>query len=440
MEKQHLESTQTLLSFIEESPTAFHAVEAVAARLRADGFLALEESDAWELAPGQGYYVTRNQSSVIAFRLPKEAAKGFMISASHTDSPMFKLKESCEITTCNQYIKLNTEVYGGTILSSWFDRPLSLAGRVILAKDGIFSVKTVKIDRDLLLIPNVAIHQNRTVNNGYNYNPAVDLLPLFSEKGDEKKPVKALLAEALSCKESEIAGMDLYVYARTPGTVWGADKSFFSSPRIDNLMCVYGTLEGFCNAGATQSTVQVFYAADNEETGSATKQGAGSVFLSDVLNRISESMGLDKRCLLASSMMVSADNAHAKHPNHPELSDADNSPRLNGGVVIKSNAAQKYTTDGLSAALFAEICRVSGVPVQYFANRSDMAGGSTLGSISNTLVPLITVDIGMAQLAMHSAYETAGVCDTDHLISAMTAFYRSRLTVTDNATYSLQTN
>jgi aspartyl aminopeptidase len=223
---------------------------------------------------------------------------------------------------------------------------------------------------------------------------------------------------------------------RTPSTVWGRNGEFFSAPRIDNLMCAYGTLEGF-RATAPKNAVTVYYAADNEETGSSTKQGAGSVFLSDTVDRICEALEKDKRRMLASSMMISADNGHAKHPNHPELSDAQNAPKLNGGVVIKYNAAQKYTTEGLSAAIFEEICQRADVPVQCYANRSDMPGGSTLGSISNTLVPLMTVDIGMAQLAMHSAYETAGSRDTEHLIAAMKAFYSCRLTSSGDGAYRL---
>ena len=437
MDRKQLKSTRDLLQFIKESPTAFHAVESVAKRLESDGFVHLQDSDEWFLEKGKGYYVTRNQSSIIAFRIPKEQPNNFLITASHTDSPMFKLKHNCETNASNQYIRLNTEVYGGTILSTWLDRPLSLAGRVILAQNGNFSAKNVKIDRDLLVIPNVAIHFNRSVNSGYAYNPAVDMLPLFSEKRENGKMLKTLLAEELACKEDDIVGMDLYVVNRAEGSIWGANEEFFSAPRIDNLMCAFGTLEGFRSVAPTRS-VNIYYAADNEETGSATKQGAGSVFLSDVLNRICEALKTDKRRMLASSMMVSADNGHAKHPNHPEMSDADNAPRLGGGVVIKSNAAQKYTTDGISAALFAEICRRAEVPVQFYANRSDMPGGSTLGSISNTLVPLITVDIGMAQLAMHSSYETAGVADTDFLIRAAQAFYASVLTSTKDGNYRLE--
>ncbi|MBQ8439537.1 MAG: M18 family aminopeptidase [Clostridia bacterium] len=429
-------SVKNLLSFLEASPTAFHAVESTAELLEQKGFVRLREGEKWDLEAGKGYFVTRNQSAVIAFRMPKESATSFMIAASHTDSPTFKLKNECEAPAFDRYIRLNVEPYGGTIFSSWMDRPLSLAGRVILEKDGNFLAESIKIDRDLLLIPNVAIHMNREVNVGYKWNAAVDMLPLFAQKNDEKSSLKKLLAEELNCSEDEIKGMDLYLYNRTKGCVWGANEEFFSAPRIDNLMCLYGTLQGLF-ASESDHAVNVFYAADNEETGSATKQGAGSIFLSDTLSRICESLNLDKRQLLASSMMVSADNGHAKHPNHPEYSDAQNASHLNGGVVIKSNAAQKYTTDGISCALFAEICRRAKVPIQYYANRSDLPGGSTLGSISNTTVPLITVDIGMAQLAMHSSYETAGCEDVDYLVRAMTEFYQSELKTTGDGCYQL---
>ncbi|MBQ9132513.1 MAG: M18 family aminopeptidase, partial [Clostridia bacterium] len=267
--------------------------------------------------------------------------------------------------------------------------------------------------------------------------PAVDMLPLFAQEDGTKESLRELLATELGCAAEDICGMDLYAYCRTPGSIWGANQEFFSAPRIDNLMCAYGTLQGFLQV-ENASAVTVYYSADNEETGSSTKQGAGSVFLSDTVNRICELLSVDRRQLLASSMMVSADNGHAKHPNHPELSDAKNSPKLNGGVVIKSNAAQKYATDGISAALFSEVCRRAQVPVQLFANLSDMPGGSTLGSISNTLVPLITVDIGMAQLAMHSAYETAGSADTLYLVQAMSAFYQSHLIAQGDGCYRLQ--
>ncbi len=437
MTEQQLVYTNQLIQFINNSPTAFHAVESMAARLDKAGFVHLSEGDEWKLLPGSGYYVTRNQSSILAFRIPKIEAESFMIAASHTDSPMFKLKMEYEVPAFDTYMRLNTEVYGGTILSSWMDRPLSVAGRVVLKQNGKFIAKTICLNRDLLMIPNVAIHMNRSVNTGYSWNPAVDMLPLFSQKGMGEATLKSVLADTLQCQESDIEGMDLYVYNRMSGMIWGGNDAFFSAPRIDNLMCAFGTMEGFLNVEDPKA-ITVCYAADNEETGSATKQGAGSVFLSEVLSRICELLGKDKRRMLASSMMVSADNAHARHPNHPELSDVKNAPVLNGGVVIKSNAAQKYTTDGISAALFEDICKNANVPVQRFANRSDMPGGSTLGSISNTLVPLITVDIGMAQLAMHSAYETAGVADTAYLVEAMYGFYNTRLIAEADGSYRLE--
>ncbi len=425
--------TKELLAYIQNSPTAFHAAEECANVLKAAGYQCLCEGEEWNIEGGRGYYVLRNQSSIIAFKTPSGTPRSFMIAATHTDSPMFKLKNTCVASACGAYLRLNTEVYGGTILSSWMDRPLSLSGRVILKNGDLFEAKTIKIDRDLLLIPNVAIHLNRSVNAGYTFNPAVDMLPLFAIGESGSISPRALVAREIGCSEECIVGSDLYVINRTPGTLWGADEEFFSAPRIDNLMCTFGALKGLLASDNTDA-VKLFYAADNEETGSATKQGAGSVFLSDTLDRICAALGADKCRLLASSMMVSADNAHAKHPNHPELSDAQNAPVVGGGVVIKSNAAQKYTTDAMSLSLFEEICRRAGVPVQYYANRSDQPGGSTLGSISNTLVPLVTVDIGMAQLAMHSSYETAGTADTEYLIQAMTAFYSSELkSVSHNA-------
>lgn len=424
-----------LINFIQKSPTAFHAVASCAEVLEEKGYTKLCEQDAWDLQAGKGYYLTRNQSSVIAFRIPTGSPRNFLITASHTDSPMFKIKNEALSPAFDKYQRLNVEPYGGTIFSTWLDRPLSLAGRVIVSEGDKIEARLINFDRDLLVIPNVAIHMQRGINAGHTYNPAIDLLPLLSQ--DVKSDFGAFLASKAGCKREELLGYDLYVYNRTPATRIGADGEFFSAPRIDNLMSVYGTLEGFVNS-ESESAVSVFFAADNEETGSSTKQGAGSVFLSDVIDRICESLGIDRRRALASSMLLSADNAHAKHPNHPELSDSKNAPHINGGVVIKNNAAQKYTTDGISASVFSEICAHAGVPTQQYANRSDMPGGSTLGSIATTLTPMLSVDIGMAQLAMHSAYETAGSADVDHLIAATEAFYNTELTVMGDGQYRLR--
>lgn len=422
--------TRNLISFLEKSPTAFQAVDQVEERLKQAGFVPLAE----EILPGGRYYVTKNRSALVAFSVP-ENADSFQIAAAHTDSPMFRLKPEYE-TENGSYVRLNTEPYGGMNLSSWLDRPLSVAGRVIVRRNGGLETRSVVLNRDLLLIPSVCIHFNRSVNNGYSYNPAVDLPPLAASSG-HKGELRLLVAEAAGVLPEEIVGSDLFVYNRMPGTVWGTDEEFFSAPRIDDLMCVYGMLEGFCRAGRDKA-VCVLAVFDNEETGSGTKQGAGSMFLRGVLNRIAGALGKDPDRMLESSLMVSADNGHALHPNHPELSDGQNAPKMNGGVVLKTNANQKYATDGVSAALFSEICAKAGVPLQVFANRSDIGGGSTLGTIADQTVPVNTVDIGMAQLAMHSAYETAGCADTSHLIRACEAFFNTAVVCHRDGVYSLR--
>lgn len=431
MDTIYVNTTKDLISFIESSPTAFHAVESASRMLKGKGYKKLNEGDEWQLVSGGKYYVTRNMSSIIAFRIP-EGAQSFMITASHTDSPSFKLKSQCEAES-GAYTRLNTEKYGGMIISSWFDRPLSVAGRAVVRKDGRIIPVTVNVDRDLLVIPNVAIHMNRAVNDGYKYNPATDTLPLFKCEGE--RSIYDLVAESAGVERKDLISADLYLYCRTPGAVMGAEGEFFGSPRIDNLMCAYSTLMGFVGAESA-GCVPVWCSFDNEETGSESKQGAASTFLFDVLTRIAAHYGTELCRMLPSSFMVSADNGHAKHPNHPELSDGMNAPALNGGIVIKYNASQRYTTDALSAAIFGEICRSANVPCQTYNNRSDMPGGSTLGSISNTKVSLNTVDIGLAQLAMHSAYETAGTKDALHLINASKKFYETKI-VFDGHGYSL---
>lgn len=426
------DTVQQLLSFIRHSPTAFHAVESVAHMLDEAGFIRLTEGKKYVLHPKDACYITRNNSSLIAFRLPEDAPTGFMIVASHGDSPSFKLKETGEIQVLGKYTKLNTERYGGMIMSSWFDRPLSLAGRIILdTEEGLRSV-LVNIDRDLLVIPNVAIHLNRSVNDGFKWNPAVDALPLLAQSA-EPVSVRSLLAEQLDVAPETIIGHDLFLYARDPGGCIGAHGEFFVSPRIDDLECAFTTLQGFLTATPSKA-IAVYALFDNEETGSESKQGAASDFLSATLRRIATDLpsAVDLDALLSHSFMLSADNAHACHPNHPELSDSQNVPHMNGGIVIKFNASQRYTTDAVSAALVKKICQNVNVPVQFYANRSDMPGGSTLGSISNTKVSILTADIGLAQLAMHSACETAGSQDPDHMITATREFFSSSLLCEDN--------
>ena len=413
------ETAEELLAFIQKRPTCFHAVAAMKEILEAEGYGELREEDRWNLEKGGKYYVTRNDSALIAFAIPEEEAKGYRIMASHSDSPTFKIKENPEMEAEGRYVKLNVERYGGMICAPWFDRPLSVAGRVVVKEGEEIVSKLVDVDRDLLMIPNLAIHMNREVNDGYKFNAQKDMLPLYgmsSAKGTFLKTV----AEAAGVKEEEILGHDLFLYNRQEGTVWGAEEAFVSSARLDDLQCAFSSLKGFL-AGKKEKYIAVHCVLDNEEVGSGTKQGAASTFLRDVLVRINSGLGQDQEDYLrrlAGSFMVSADNAHAVHPNYGEKADPVNRPCMNEGIVIKHSANQKYCTDGVSAAVFKDLCKRAGVPFQTFTNRSDILGGSTLGNISTTQVAVNAVDIGLAQLAMHSPYETAGVKDTAYLIKA----------------------
>lgn len=411
-----IELTKEMLNFIEESPTAFHAVANVEKRLKADGFEKLDCLGDQKLMPGGKYYTIQNGSAVIAVKIPRSGAAGFRIVASHSDAPCFKVKETPEIRLENKYVKLNTEKYGGTIMNTWMDRPLSVAGRIFIKdqENGTLIQKLVDIKKDLLVIPNVAIHFNREVNDGFKLNPQVDLLPLFAQ--DQEITLKKLCAQQLEIEEEEILGSDLYVYNRDKGRIMGADDSFIGSPRLDDLQCAFSTLKGFLMA-QPEEYVSIYALFDNEEVGSGTKQGADSTLLADVIDMVLEAMGekvnaRQKRSLLQNSFLLSADNGHAVHPNHPEKSDPTNRPYVNGGVVLKFQGSQRYTTDGFSAAVVRDICRENDIPVQNFANRADIAGGSTLGNISTAHVSIPSADIGLAQLAMHSAFETAGVEDT----------------------------
>lgn len=412
------------IEFVSHSPTAFHACEAACEALRAAGFSQLKEQEPWAIAPGGGYFLTRNRSAVVAFTVPEGGASHFQIAASHGDSPAFKLKPNAEDLAAGAYVRLNVERYGGMLMSTWLDRPLSIAGRAVVREGGRLATKLVDFGRDAVLIPNMPIHFNREVNDGYKFNPQVDLLPLYGG-ADAQGKLAEEVARSCGAAAEDVIASDLYLYNRTPGAVWGADGEFFSCPRIDDLECAYTTLQAFLDA-APAGHVNVFAMLDNEEVGSGTKQGADSTLLSDALARIAAALGMDgeqARAAIASSFMVSADNAHAVHPNHPEKYDANNRAFLNAGVVVKHNANQKYTTDAVSAAIFGEICRRAGVPVQTFVNRSDILGGSTLGNIANAHVSMNTVDIGLPQLAMHSCYETAGTRDLAYMIDAMRAFY-----------------
>ena len=426
-----------LFEFIEESPSQFHVIENERQRFFKEGFEELSEAKTWKLELGKNYFVTRNGSSILAFRMPKKEYKSFMIIASHSDSPTFRIKELPEMKE-GHYVKLNTEKYGGMLMAPWFDRPLSIAGRAIVRTNTGVESRLVNLDKDLCMLPSLAIHMNREANDGYKYNAQKDMLPLVSM--NENFNLKKLVADELSVKVDEIVGSDLFLYNREPGRVWGANDEFISIRRLDDLQCSYSSMMGLLATKNSESTVQVHVTFDNEEVGSGTKQGADSTFLYDTLVRINEAMGQNTSYFLtaiANSFMVSADNAHALHPNYPEKSDPTNKVYINEGIVIKFNANQKYMTDGLAYGIFSEICKKAKVPYQIFVNRSDVAGGSTLGNISNGHVSINGVDIGLAQLAMHSCYETAGVKDTEYLIKIIEKFYDCVIENTSNCGYTL---
>ncbi len=473
-----------LLEFIQNSPSMFHVADNMKKRLEEAGFAQLREKDSWELSAGGAYYVARNDSSLIVFRLPAawersegRPFKGYHIVAAHSDSPTFKVKPRPETVAEGCYVRLNVENYGGMILSTWLDRPLSVAGRVAVRRaDGGVDMRLVNLDRDLLVIPNLAVHMNRDINKGYGYNPQTDMLPLMgllsgadegeetairpgqglsqeetaiqpgqglSQEGTAIQPGQGLLQEGtafqppqgmllreiareLGIAPEDILDSDLYLYVRERGRVIGRDGELLLSPKLDDLQCVYAGLESFVSTvpGQYANVLAVF---DNEEVGSGTRQGADSTFLEDVLLRIQDSLGYGPsvyRQMVADSFLISADNAHAVHPAHPEKADPTNRPLLGGGIVIKYHGGQKYTSDALSAAQMRLWCERAGVPCQTFANRSDAVGGSTLGNISTSHVSLTSVDIGLPQLAMHSAVETGCGRATAQAVAVFEQFWR----------------
>lgn len=421
-----------LLAFINQNPTAFHVVKSVTDSLEQDGYCEYKEADVWRLFPGNKGYVVRNDSSIIAFQIPVKKPEGFHIFSAHSDSPSFRIKVNPEMQGEGACVRLNTEKYGGMILSTWLDRPLSVAGRVITkSKDG-FSTKLVNIDRDLCVIPNVAIHMNSDLNKGYEYKPQSDMLPLFSL--DSKATLIDLVAKEIKLKKEEILGSDLFLYTRQKGTFFGAGDELIASPRLDDQACVFAGLTGFVmgDSGAEDyipsDYVNVFAVFDNEEVGSGTKQGADSTFLEDVLFRISEALNYsrtDYLRMLSKSYAISADNAHAVHPAFPSKADPTNKPTLNKGVVLKFNGNQRYSTDAFSEAVFKDICMREKIPYQTYVNHSDIPGGSTLGNISTAHVSVPTADIGIAELSMHSAVETMGSKDIDYMVSFAAGLFKA---------------
>lgn len=421
-----------LIDFIYESPTAFHAVESVKKVLQVSGFVEVKEEDRWNLKKEGKYYITKNDSAIIAFIVGKgEAEKnGFKIIGAHTDSPSFRIKPMPEMVSEGQYIKLNTEVYGGPILSTWLDRPLSIAGRVVLKSEDPFYPRNVflNIKKPLLIIPNLAIHMNRNVNSGVELNRQKDMLPtiaLINESFEKDKYLLKLLASELKVELDQILDFDLFLYEFEKGTVMGLNNEFISSSRLDDLAMVHAALKGICETDAGEATKVVAF-FDNEEVGSSTKQGGDSPLLAYVLERIVTSLGKDREDYfraLAKSFMISADLAHAVHPNSGEKHDPINRPILNKGPVIKISASQSYTTDADSCAVYEQICNKAGVPVQKFVNKSDERGGSTIGPISSTHVNIRSMDMGTPILAMHSVRELGGVMDHLYVIKSFKEFF-----------------
>lgn len=453
-----------LFDFLDHSPVPYFAVRNMKVSLLEAGFTELCESAHWDLEAGGSYFVTRNDSALIAFRIPRRDFTGFQILASHCDSPVFKIKPNADITVEDRYVKLNVEKYGGAMYAPWLDRPLSVAGRVIVETEEGIETRLVNIDRDLLVIPNLAIHFNREVNDGYKINVQKDMLPLLGEITDDSETQPDIMEEAsdaaggcsranglknrflqMVAKEAgvcpdQILDTDLYLYSRTRAGYMGMDNEYIMSSRLDDLQCAFSSLQGILQAHPSGS-IAVHCVFDNEEVGSGSKQGAGGTFLSDVLHRINTSLGRTEEDYLravASSFMVSADNAHAVHPNHPDIADPTNRPYMNQGIVIKYNASQRYVTDAVSGAIFRTICKKAGVPYQTFTNRSDYLGGTTLGHVAQEQISLNAVDIGLPQLAMHSACETAGARDTAYLVEAARVLFSGSLQSAGGGKYVLR--
>lgn len=437
-----IEAANDLIDFIEACPSMFHTAATIMAELDEAGFTYLPENAAWDIEPGGRYYTQRNTSSVIAFKVGEDLAATwgedgvagdyhFQLTASHSDSPTFKVKAVPELDGAGETLRLNTEAYGGMIDYTWFDRPLALAGRVLVREGDRIESRLLATEREVAIIPSLAIHMNRGVNEGFAPNRAVDLCPLISAGDLKQGDFDALIADELDVEPEQILGRDLFLVNRQDARIWGWADEFISTPKLDDLACAYTSLQAFLGAENAHD-VSVLCCFDNEEVGSETKQGAMSTFLADALRRINGSLGFDDESYhraLAASMLVSCDNAHAVHPNHAEKCDARNQVVLNGGIVIKEAANQHYCTDAFSRAVFQAICDDADVPTQAFANKSDMAGGSTLGNLSNMQASMHAVDVGLPQLAMHSSYETGGVRDVMYAIRALTAFYERDLTI-----------
>lgn len=430
--REELNLAEGLLTFIHGSPTAFHAVERAKSVLEKHAFCELRVEDDWALEKGGKYYIVKNDSALVAFVVGSGdlEREGLRIIGAHTDSPSFRIKPKAEMIAEEYYIKLNTETYGGPILSTWMDRPLSVAGRVTIKGPELFSPVTRLVDmrKPILVIPNLAIHMNREINSGMELNKQKDMLPLMAtinEKLEKGNYLLNTISEDMKIEPSEIMDFDLFLYEAEKGIVMGLNDEFILSPRLDDLAMVYTGITALCNVSASSNT-GVFVCFDNEEVGNTTKQGANSQFLSDILERIVLSAGGSRESYfrtIAKSFMISADLAHAAHPNVGEKCDPQNRPLINKGPVIKVSANMKYATDSVSSSVYARICENANVPCQWFVNRSDEKGGSTIGPIVSSRLGVSCVDIGTPILAMHSAMELGGVLDHWYVLKTFEEFY-----------------
>lgn len=421
-----------VIEFIDESPSTYHVVKNCSDILDENGFERIMPREKWEIKKGGKYFLKKSSSTIIAFTVGEDfdVKNGFKIFGAHTDSPCFRIKPSPEIVTEN-VVRLNTEVYGGPILSTWFDRPLSIAGRVIVKGENSFFPRTVKIkiDEPLLTIPNLAIHQNREVNNGVKIDKQNDVLPVISliNKNFEREGyLERVILEKTGIKKEDVIDFDLYLYATEKGCLLGANEEFMSSPKIDNLASVYTGLIGLLEAEENQDRINIFVAFDNEEIGSATKQGADSNYLLNTLERISLALGLsrgDFLQMLESSYILSADAAHAAHPAHLGKTDPTNRGKINEGISIKISAKQKYTSDGYSIAVIKQLIEGTEIQIQPFVNESNELGGSTIGPISSTHLDIDGVDLGVPMLAMHSVRELCGIFDVFYLKELAKEFF-----------------
>ena len=424
-----------LLEFINESPTAYHAVNTVKKMLYENGFKELKESEAWNLNKSDKCYVIKNDSAIIAFEIGSGEIEeeGFRLIGAHTDSPCFKVKPSPEMLVENKYVKLNTEVYGGPILNTWFDRPLSLAGRVTLKGDSPFKpvTKLININKPILVIPNLAIHMNRNVNEGYAINKQKDTLPLLgfiNEKLEDKEDVVGILSiikNELNVEKEDILDFDLFLYEHEKGSLLGINEEFISSSRLDDLWMVFSGVKALVESNNNKAT-KVMVCIDNEEIGSLTSQGANSSLLKNILERITLSLGKNKEEFfraIANSIMISADLAHAVHPNQSEKHDPTNRPILGNGPVIKMAASGSYSTDSYASAIFQELCKEANVPCQKFVNRSDVRGGTTIGPMVSADLSIPVIDMGAAVIGMHSIRELASVKDNEYTIKAFINFF-----------------